>query len=631
MDGLQYQDSSTGIAPYELQGLASQARGGLPSPPPSMDAKEAAMPLHSDVGGKTFLCWVEKVGGVGMIHSNVEADRGLCTNCFPKLKATCNQFRVPRERTVIMPIGSRFEKEPNQKDFWYSYVNGGQTLVAREVSVGKNSPLRVYFVREPYAKQPRGPADPRIPDNDMWFSYKFGIHDFALYRWKGRGFTVDTKISKTPNQPEAIKEIADRAADPSSGVILVSTNDDHIYFQDLHRVVSGKLSSKASRKRKSASGATSLTRVAQHPRMAIPPAIGADGKRPPSSFRASGQPNASLNFSRELFSAARGSPTFSQPILNAHDPAFKAYSPAGAGAAVDTSFFFARPLRSNTARRDDLKGVRTIEGVKLVNNFLEGKFFRRGDNTHTVLESNLAHFYTEKFCQPYDFFSIISDYKGENISIRRYSGETCTPLSLQLQKDLGITICATFHHKYWQMIQNRPNRDPEKAINLFVDAHNTRIRDGDLLVCKVAKHGNTPDNLVITRKSTQCFLTLVKRRPETDEHQLLRHLVLRLLACLQMVQVPRQYHGKRLRDLGLQNDGLTVWSVKAKSGSFRAAGINIHADTRLEQGMFMVVKKSRKDADLEEKCKLFSRGELGWLDDEEDDEATRTADSFLAK
>lgn len=74
-----------------------------------------------------------------------------------------------------------------------------------------------------------------------------------------------------------------------------------------------------------------------------------------------------------------------------------------------------------------------------------------------------------------------------------------------------------------------------------------------------------------------------------------------------------------------------MWSVKAKSGSFRAAGINIHADTRLEQGMFMVVKKSRKDADLEEKCKLFSRGELGWLDDEEDDEATRTADSFLAK
>jgi len=277
---------------------------------------------------------------------------------------------------------------------------------------------------------------------------------------------------------------------------------------------------------------------------------------------------------------------------------------------------FSRARRSSNSGKEDLKGVRTVTGIKKVNNLIENKFFRKGLNYHTVLDTNLSGFYTEKFCDTWGFFTILHNYKNRNFAVYRYRGPSCTPLSLQLQEKQKITICGIWHTKFWNQIRNNSQKDGEKAINLFVDANNTRILDGDILVCKSASHEVDVFSQMINLQSTAdrvCYMELAKSEHDDEVHELIRHLILRLLACLQVVQIPKQYHGKSLKELGIQNDGLTIWSTIQKNGG-ESKECYVDANTQLQNGQYVVVKKSRKDADLEEKCNLFSRGELGWCD-----------------
>lgn len=637
MDGSFVYMRHTGLEP-EYRSYLSRDMG-----PPRQNIQQYGIPSqsHKPRGpprvAKNFSCWVDKVGGVDMEHSITEADRGLCTRCFPLLKKTRNQFKVPRSRTIIVPLETRLEKEPNQKDFWYSYKYKGQTIVARDVSVGKNSPLKIYFVKGTFNTRPQTASDPQNPANDLWFSYKFGIHDFALYKWKGKGFNVDTKINKTVYTPEAEAEIKNRALGHGSGVVHVYSDKNYIYYQDLKGFLSRVLNKKGTRKRKNPNQ-VAVSR--SHPIKAeygnshrLSTAGGSERKQ--YGYGSIFKPQASMGsnilnprltmakeFSQDLFSGI--SPDFPELrdpstsiLVNEMFPGHHHHRPTG---GTPPAMFGSRPLRSNTKQCNDLSGVRSIEGVKSANNYLEGKLFRVGDNLHTVLDTNLSSFYTEKFCGPWDFFTIFSDYKSKSFAVFSFSGPACTPLALQLQKRYGITICAIMRHKFWTQLRTNSRQDAEKAINLFVDANNTRIRDEDVLVCKVSKQRMRQSDTTITLDSkggAQRMLQQVKRtRPDTDMHQLLRHVVLRLLGCLQVVQVPRTYHGKSLNEIGLQNAGLTVWSKMTKNGE-QDMETYVDGTTKLEKGEHIVVKKSRSDANMEEKCRMFAMGELGWVDEDD--------------
>jgi len=605
--------------------------------------------------------------------------------------------------------------------------------VARDVSVGKNSPLKIFFVKGNYdaAQYATGPNSPKNPTNDMWFSYKFGIHDFALYKWKGKGFNIDTKINKTDNTPEAVQEIKGHASQAGSGVVYVYADAESIYYQDLKGVLNRSLSTKktTNRKRKvpgtasarnhapAASARISATGSFQYPKMIssshagsskyhhpappqlthhhhphhevpghtiginvssmqvlppqsqISPAAAAAASNPTSMMQQQQQQQSQENvinayrnphraqaamaiqqhqgnnnpdimpsntlvareFSADLFNGTEfgdmvaASESSSQLL---HDDFFQ---PAPMHSMPPTMGFSTRSLRSNTTMRDDLKGIRAIDGVVSINNVLESNFFRRGATGQNILDTNLSNFYNEKFLGPFDFFTVFNYYKSRNFAMYKFNGPTTTPLSLNLQKEKGITICAIWHSKTWHSIRKNSKKDGEKAIDLFLDAHNTRIMDGDILMCIVkptvkeektaddnSKDSATAHNVVLEREGgKKRVLSLVRRQqPGSDLHQLLRHLVLRLLACLHVVQIPKEYDGKALKNLGLQNEGLTIWSIiKKQQGESIETYVN--GDTKLERGFCVVVKKSTKDANMEDKCYQLSRGELGWVDDED--------------
>mmetsp|Transcript_20295 Transcript_20295/g.28330 ORF Transcript_20295/g.28330 Transcript_20295/m.28330 type:complete len:253 (+) Transcript_20295:268-1026(+) len=200
-------------------------------------------PMHS-FQKKTFVCWVKKVGGLDMEHTDTEDARGLCTKCLPILKNTCNRFKVPKERVLVFPANSQaLEKDRHNKDFWYTFRYKGKAIVARDVSVGKHSPLKIYFIRSLCKPWDEDEKDlPVNPDSDMWFSYKFGIHDFALYKWKGEKSSLDTNIQKAVRSLSVENEIKSKATgDPKSGVVFICADEKWIYFQDLEKEINKDL------------------------------------------------------------------------------------------------------------------------------------------------------------------------------------------------------------------------------------------------------------------------------------------------------------------------------------------------------------------------------------------------------
>ncbi|GAB5369739.1 hypothetical protein AAMO2058_001431500 [Amorphochlora amoebiformis] len=505
----------------------------------------------------------------------------------------------------------------------------------------------------------KGSQEPQNPVQDMWFSYKFGIHDFALYKWKGKDYNIDTKICKTENRYDTEVEIKRRAAQPGSDIVFVHSDSQYIYYQDLRGDLTNYIIKKGSRKRKNPEIVDSAptSPMSAHapyihhspeavvhlekkhlpqpiPVLEVNPSIQTQAIISPTTVvrprpllepleteKNRGEPNVAKEFSSNIFQGISSMPSSEFSAVNAsriiHD---EFHFDHGEGLELEPPSFLSRTLRSNTTNRDDLGGVRSIEGIKSVNNYLESKFFRRGSNEHNVLDTHLSTFYMNKFCGPWEFFSIFNDYRNRDFAMYRFSGPACTPLMLELQKDKGITICAIWHIKYWKQIsQARKNskRDGEKAIDLFVDANNTRIVDGDILICKVAHpyHGKFADLIVLEGKGgIPRRLSVIKRaEAQTEMFQILRHLVLRLLACLSVVQIPKVYDGKTLKELGLQNNGLTIWSTIKKIGG-NSVESYVDAKTKLERGVYVVVKKSHASANLEEKCNMFSRGELGWLD-----------------
>eukprot|EP00466_Bigelowiella_natans_P007792 jgi/Bigna1/71394/fgenesh1_pg.15_\ len=190
----------------------------------SEDMNERAAYLARAIRSKVH----KATAGEGLLkHSLFAGDRGICENCWERFK-THNQFRVPKSRLIIIPFFTDITKKRSShtKAFWYNYsIEGGPIFKAREVITGrKNNPLRAFFIKEALKMSPQEAEDQgvRTPLTDMYISYKFGSHDFSMYKWFDRDGIPET---------EAL--IRAHCNMEGSGVSFIYKGETYLYYQDL--------------------------------------------------------------------------------------------------------------------------------------------------------------------------------------------------------------------------------------------------------------------------------------------------------------------------------------------------------------------------------------------------------------
>mmetsp|Transcript_11302 Transcript_11302/g.13440 ORF Transcript_11302/g.13440 Transcript_11302/m.13440 type:complete len:363 (-) Transcript_11302:127-1215(-) len=278
------------VVPPPQQGMAPQAaKGGPPAPPPppgpapapgapawarkpipapTGKAEKELMPyqvpaapvpypiqnppIYSPVikGGKkkkkenpNFVCWVRRVGGdlCNPEESKEEAERGLCGLCLQKFLYR-NKFLIQKSKMIIFPIDVPFIKTIGKtKTFWYDFsLNEGKTTFkAREVFTGrKPGPLKVLFVQEEFKPEDHPGVEKlgvKNPIDNLYLAYKFGVRNFAMYRWyvKEEDVLINTQIKKTPKVAEHEDIVVTQAAKEGSGVHYIYADKDWIYYQDL--------------------------------------------------------------------------------------------------------------------------------------------------------------------------------------------------------------------------------------------------------------------------------------------------------------------------------------------------------------------------------------------------------------